>query len=271
MDAMSVRGRLAGVALALLLPALLLVAWSFVDGPSMRIPPSAIPSQVGPWSGSVEGHLEDRILAELAPSAYVARLYEAPGRLPVGLYVGFYSGRVGHSKAPHDPEVCFPSAGWETLATRSVEVPVSEGGSLLARLLEVHRQNERQLVLYWFQPAARWPRGAVAEELLFALDAFAGRPQYAFVRLVVSVPEAGADAAALHDLMAFASEVAWPVRTVVSADPDPGAEVGFSPRANLWFLESSGEPTASLAPGLRRLLQEAEERGKNLVASSRNR
>ena len=227
---MSVRGRLVAVALALLLPSLLLVAWSFVEGPSMRIPPSAIPSQVGPWSGGVEGHLEDRILAELRPSSYVARLYEAPGRRPVGIFVGFYSGRVGHAKAPHDPKVCFPSAGWETLATRSVEVPVAAGESLQADLLEVHRRTERQLVLYWFQPAARWPRGAFAEELMFAFDAFAGRPQYAFVRLVVSVPEAASHSAALNDLMAFASAVAWPVRTVVSADPSPEAN---APAGNL--------------------------------------
>jgi EpsI family protein len=220
---MSLRRRLVGVALALLLPGLLLVIWSLADGPSMQIPASAMPSQLGPWSGVADQRLEDRILAELRPSSYVARIYEAQGRPSIALYVGFYDGRVGKSKAPHDPEVCFPSAGWETLATQPIEVPVSASDALLARLLDTHQGSARQLVLYWFQPSSRWPRGVVAEELMFLLDALAGRPQYAFVRVVAGVPDAASRSAVLGDLIAFAGELAWPLRAVVSGDPPAAA------------------------------------------------
>lgn len=216
---MSVRLRLVGVALALLAPGLVLVVWTLNDGSSVEVSSSAVPSQVGPWSQVAEERLEDRILAVIGPSSYVARTYEAEGSSPVALYAGFYTGRVGQSKAPHDPEVCFPSAGWETLAVQRIDVPVSADETLRAWLLDTHKGSERQLVLYWFQPADRWPRGVVVEELMFLFDAVAGRPQYAFVRLVAGVPDAASRSAVLDDLLAFAGGLARPLRDAVTGAP----------------------------------------------------
>jgi EpsI family protein len=215
----SVRLRLGGVLLALLVPGASLVAWSFAEGPSMQVSPSAMPSRLGPWSGGPEQELDERIRETLGPSSYIARTYEAPGRTPVGLYLGFYTGRMGESKAPHDPEVCYPAAGWETVATRPVEVSVPGGGILHAHFVEAHLREARQLVLYWFQPAARWPRPALAEEVMFLADAVLGRPQYAYVRLVASMPRGASHSVVVGDLLALASEVAWPVRAIVSGDP----------------------------------------------------
>lgn len=220
---MKLRLRLVGVVLALLLPGQMLGVWLFAEGPSMQIPPSAIPSRVGAWSGGAEEPLDPGVLAMLGPSSYVARTYTASGRPSIGLYLGFYAGRAGQARAAHDPEVCYPAAGWETVATDSVEVPVPGGETLRAQLLDAHLGTERQLVLYWFQPVARWPQAVVAEELRFVFDAVAGRPQYAFVRLIAGVPEVALRAAVVADLIAFASELAWPVRDVVSGDRPPTA------------------------------------------------
>jgi EpsI family protein len=230
------------VALALLLPGQLLGVWLFGAGPAPRVPPSAIPSQVGPWSGGADEALNPRVLEVLDLSSYVARSYSASGRPPIGLYVGFYAGRAGYATSPHDPEICYPAAGWETVATSSVEVPVPGGTSLRAHLFDVQLGNKRQLVLYWFQPAARWPRGAVAEELSILLDAVAGRPQYAFVRLVASVPEVAMRSAVLGDLTAFASELAWPVRVAVSGEQPPTA--GAQPPHQAATATCSGRASA---------------------------
>ena len=175
---MNRRLRLVAVALALLLPSQLLWVWAST-GPSMQVPSSALPSRVGTWSAGADEPLDPVVREMLGPSSYLARTYTAKGRPSIGLYVGFYSGRAGEARAAHDPEVCYPAAGWETLATGSVEVPVPGGGALRAQLLETHLGTDGQLVLYWFQPAARWPQGAMAEELRFVVDAIAGRPQYA--------------------------------------------------------------------------------------------
>jgi hypothetical protein len=58
---------------------------------------------------------------------------------------------------------------------------------------------------------------------MFLFDALAGRPQYAFVRLVAGVPDAASRSAVLGDLIAFAGELAWPLRAVVSGDPPAAA------------------------------------------------
>ena len=239
---MSLRLRLVGVALALLLPGQVLGAWLFADGPSMQIPPSAIPSQVGPWSGGADEPLDPRVLEVLGLSSYVARTYSASGQPSIGLYVSFYAGRAGFATSPHDPEVCYPAAGWETVATTSVEVPVPGGNRLRAQLFDAQLGAERQLVLYWFQPVARWPQGAVAEELRILLDAVAGRPQYAFVRLVSSVPEVAMRSAVLGDLTAFASELAWPVRAAVSGEQPPTA--GTEPPHQAATATCSGRASA---------------------------
>ncbi len=228
---MNLRLRLVAVALALLLPGQLLWVWAFAAGPSMQVASSELPARVGPWSAGADEALDPLVREMLGPSSYLARTYTAGGRPSIGLYVGFYAGRAGEARAAHDPEVCYPAAGWETLSMDAIEVPVPGGGGLRAQLLEAHRGNDRQLVLYWFQPAARWPQGAVAEELRFVVDAIAGRPQYAFVRLIAGVPDATSRAAVLGDLIAFASELAWPVRGVVSgAPPPPQAATAGCPR-----------------------------------------
>jgi len=77
-----------------------------------------------------------------------------------------------------------------------------------ATQLTVHQGNDEQLVLYWFQPSERWPKGRFAEELARVTDAVAGRPQYGFVRLATSeVSERGR-----ADLLEFAARIAWPIR-----------------------------------------------------------
>jgi hypothetical protein len=65
------------------------------------------------------------------------------------------------------------------------------------------------VVLYWFQPAGRWPGGAAVEQLLRIFDAIAGRPQYAFVRL--SAP-GRSDLEPTADLADFAARIAGSVR-----------------------------------------------------------
>jgi EpsI family protein len=239
---MSLRLRLVGVALALLLPGQLLGVWLFADGPPMQVPPSAIPSHMGPWSGGADEPLDPRVLEMLEPSSYAARTYSARGRPSIGLYVSFYAGRAGYARSPHDPEVCYPAAGWETVATTSVEVPVPGGNSLRAQLFDAQLGAQRQLVLYWFQPVARWPQGVVVEELRILLDAVAGHPQYAFVRLVAGVPEVGLRSAVLGDLIAFASELAWPVRAAVSGEQPPTA--GAQPPHQAATATCSGRASA---------------------------
>ena len=220
---MSVRIRLASVALALLLPALVLGRWMLVtrsSAPTVSTP--ALPTAVGPWRSTAESRLNAEVLAMIEPDAYLMRRYEAPGRTPIWLYVAVYAGRAGYGKGAHDPEVCYPAQGWEILQSELFGVPLVDGGTLLTRRVEAHRGLAKETVFYWFQPANRWPAGAAAEQLMRVMDAARGRPQYAFVR--ISGPSDGGSTAA-RDLAEFAAEIAASVRAVVD-------EVGSADEAN---------------------------------------
>jgi EpsI family protein len=210
---MSARIRLAGVAVALLLPALVLGRWLLATSAStLLVPTPSLPHQIGPWHATAEEGLEAEILALIEPDAYLMRRYEAAGRTPIWLYVGVYVGRAGYGKGAHDPEVCYPAQGWEILQSELFDVPLVDGDTLTTRHLEAHQGLAKESVLHWFQPAKRWPAQATAEQLLRVLDAARGRPQYAFVRL--SGPTDGGPTA-VQDLAEFAGEVAASVRAVV--------------------------------------------------------
>jgi len=231
---MRVRVRLAAAAIGFLLPGLALARWTASSASTaavVRLP--TLPESIAGWTLSGESHISDIEMAIIRPDAHIVRWYQAPDRSPILLYVGLYGGRAGYDAGAHDPEVCYPAQGWQILGSRSVEVPLANGESLHAKLLDVHLGTDRQAVLYWFQPAARWPATAAIDQFLRILDAIAGRPQYAFVRL--SIPAGGSAAEPERDLAAFAEEIAWPVREALdgshptgpdrqaSGDPPPAA------------------------------------------------
>ncbi len=221
---MRVRLRLTAALLSVLVPGLLLARWTAGAGtPVGPIPTPALPSHVGPWIAKAEQRLEPKALAIIKPDAHVIRLYEAPGRTPVWIYVGIYGGRAGYASGAHDPHVCYRAQGWQVLASSSVEVPLGTSDRMHTTLLEVHNANRKQEVLYWFQPAGRWPAAGAAEELIRVFDAVAGRPQYAFVRLSGS-SQIGADAS--RDLAEFAGGIAPAIRAALEAIGGQGGSAG---------------------------------------------
>jgi hypothetical protein len=96
---------------------------------------------------------------------------------------------------------------------------MKDGKDLHAQQLRFSKGLARQAVLYWFQPARRWPVNMGAEQLLRILDALEGRPQYAFVRL--SAPSTGTSAS---DLAEFAVEIAPAIRGLVDRVGTPALE-----------------------------------------------
>jgi len=207
---MRVKLRLAAVPFALLVPALMLGRWSLGAGEPQNVPPPSLPSRVGAWTATLEQTLDAEVLAQIEPDAYRIQRYEAPDRPPIWLYVGVYAGRAGSGKGAHDPEVCYPAQGWEIEYSQAAALSMEDGKDLHAQQLRFRRGLAREAVLYWFQPARRWPFSGGAEQLLRIRDALDGRPQYAFVRL--SAPSTGTPGS---DLAEFAVEIAPAIRSLV--------------------------------------------------------
>jgi len=225
--------RLAGVILALLIPTALLWSWmAAVNATAPVNPLQPLSERVGSWKLVGEQELPGKAWASIQPDEYVFRLYESPDRRPVWVYVGAYTGRSDYGRSAHDPADCYPAAGFEIVDSRSHPLALSGSETLQARLIEVQRGPQRETVLYWFQPAGRWPLTPVAEEFLQIYDAIAGRPQYAFVRL--SAPSDGTREAE-EDLQEFARAIAWTVRIAVGRfggdDELPIAGAGRDPLA----------------------------------------
>jgi EpsI family protein len=220
----NVRLRLAAVAVALLIPALVLANWVRTRGASAQaLALPSLPREIGPWKLSESRQLSALELELLEPDAYLARTYVAPGRPPVWLYLGLYSEQTSFGRGAHDPTVCYPAQGWEVLATHSLTVHLPGGGDFIGNAFVAHRGTEEQKVLYWFQPAERWPGRQIREQVVRIWDALAGRPQYAFVRIAVpSLP--GHDAE--RELLEFAAEIAWPVRLALSREGEGGSGPG---------------------------------------------
>jgi len=209
----SARGRLVAVAAALLPPGLLLGAWLRAGAIETGYASLSLPRQLGPWVATEDQRLDPEILEQIGPDAHLLRLYEAPGRSVVWIYLGLYAGRGGYQKAAHEPEVCYPAQGWEVLGSRTVEIEVGAPGpaTLRAKLLDAHRDLEKEAVLYWFQPAGRWPAQGALEEILRIGDAIGGRPQYAFARLSAPAGDR-VPASTEEDLVEFARLVAPTIR-----------------------------------------------------------
>ena len=202
---MSKRARLFTSLVCAATPALLLLRWGMAA--PLEVPTSFLErfDTVGKWRAVADIELDEMTIAQIEPDTYSFRVYTAPRRTNVALYVGVYAGRAGFGKGAHDPETCLPAQGWEIIASSTKTIPVSEGDELVALALEAQRGSETQSVLYWYQPAARWPRGIAAEEFLRIIDALMGRPQYAFVQLTAT-RSSGSDV--VPDLAEFAQSIA---------------------------------------------------------------
>lgn len=211
---MTTRLRLAVVLCALLPAALGLARWSAGAADGKQLSEFDLPRTFGPWQMIENRRLDSAVFQALRPDTYFFRLYEAPGKAPIWLYLSIYAGRAGYGRGAHDPAVCYPAQGWDVFEADNVTLTLSDAHSLVATRLITDNGVASQTVLYWFQPAGRWPGRPLFEQLLRVYDAAMGRPQYVFARLSTLNGE-GFDED--RDLKEFARLLALPLRNALEA------------------------------------------------------
>jgi EpsI family protein len=209
--------RLSLVCVLLLLPpaTYLIGGWSAAS--TVRFDLSDVPSQLGSHVVTAADEIEPDILAKIQPEVYLLQSFNAPGEEPVWVYAAFYTG-YGTTGA-HSPATCYPSQGWDVSRAHDREVALEVDDSLVVQQFRVTQNRTDQRVVYWFQPAIRWPQGGVAERALLVYDALRGRKEYAFVRLSTLVVEPGEESgqAAEDRLLRMTAELAPWVRDVVTS------------------------------------------------------
>jgi exosortase D (VPLPA-CTERM-specific) len=107
------------------------------------------PVRLGNWQGQQRA-MEENVTNYLGLSDYLLADYKLDDKLPsVNLYVAYYeSQRKGVS--PHSPRVCIPGGGWQI-----AEITRTQIGDLPINRIVIKKEENTQLVYYWFQQRGR--------------------------------------------------------------------------------------------------------------------
>jgi EpsI family protein len=167
-----------------------------------------------------EQRLDAEVESMLVPEWYAMRLYGDDAGGTAWVYVALYSG--SEESGAHDPAVCYPAQGWEASPAIETGLAVRGESDAVVKVLSASQGGREELVLYWFQPARRWPARGAREVALRMLDRLQGRREYAFVRLSTQIDryDPGSRERAEARLRRIAGELAPWVRGVVSGDVD---------------------------------------------------
>jgi EpsI family protein len=135
-----------------------------------------------------EGHdrpIPTRILETLALTDHVSRLYRAPGRPPVDLYIGFYgSQRTGATY--HSPRNCMPGSGWQFLESTTARVAGPDGRPVTVNDILIGKGTERLVTYYWYQDRGRVIADEYEARLMLVWDAATRhRTDGSLVRVIV--------------------------------------------------------------------------------------
>jgi EpsI family protein len=126
-------------------------------------------------------------------SNYVMRVYSPDGNLrdqvsaAFSVYVGYYASQT-RGRTIHSPKNCLPGSGWEALTSRQVAIETPQGPVTVNHYI-LQRENQRALVLYWYQGRGRVESNEYAVKWHLLRDAaIRGRSDEALVRIVVPAP-----------------------------------------------------------------------------------
>jgi EpsI family protein len=112
-----------------------------------------LPLEVGEYRGERKTW-DDATVQASGADAYGSVRYVDGERRSFDLFVG---GALRNAENFHAPNVCMPSAGWETLSATDIEFRAlgADGAAPRIRRLLLQRGDERMLIFYWFQSGDR--------------------------------------------------------------------------------------------------------------------
>jgi len=155
----------AALVVAVLLGAEVLLFYALPTKEKIPAPPplDVFATNIGPWAMVKEYPLAPDAAALLKADDTLSRDYQGPALEE--LFIAFFkSQRAGVT--PHSPKMCLPANGWEEESSRIISVNVpGELSPIPVNRYIVEKEDQRKLVLYWFQ---NWHR-ATADEYLSRL------------------------------------------------------------------------------------------------------
>jgi len=150
---------------------------------------SSFPLAINKWQGKLE-HMDPEIIRLSGAQEALNASYAIPGEGTVDLYIGYRNSPFVESQNFfHSPEVCLPSAGWNTKLSDTHTIKnVSFFDVLTVSRMVIEKSGQKQLVYYWFQTKNRVSRGVHINRFHLALDAIKRDNTYdLFVRPITTI------------------------------------------------------------------------------------
>jgi EpsI family protein len=179
---------------------------------------------VGPWQLVRQYTIDPEQQVFLKADDTLSRIYAGPAQ--IDFFVAFFkSQRAGVT--PHSPKVCLPGNGWTPESSRIISVIVpGERASIPVNRYVVSHQEERSLVLYWYENQHRATANEYLSKFYLIYDSLRyRRSDEALIRVITpfnGTAEAGAEAHAIQ----FIQAVYLPLKQQMWSG---GASAGVSP------------------------------------------
>lgn len=159
------------------------------------------PTQIGEWNGE-QTAMEASIATYLGLTDYILANYKNDKSEMVNFYAAYYeSQRKGVS--PHSPRVCIPGGGWQI-----AEISRTQAGDLPINRIVIKKEDNTQLVYYWFQQRGRqFANEYFMKWYLFKDALLLNRTDGALVRITTAVAKNEDIQTADTRLQAFAKQV----------------------------------------------------------------
>ena len=173
-----------GITVAILLSAfVLLQSMSHGEAIVPRQPLHDLPHELGGWRGE-EQPLQLRVVQAVSVNDYTNRVYSYLAEAPVQLYVGYYASQRSGDTI-HSPKNCLPGAGWDPIQSGYVTISIPDGPKIVVNEYVIQRDQNKQLVFYWYQGRGRELASEYAGKFWMVVDAISrNRTDGALVRLV---------------------------------------------------------------------------------------
>jgi EpsI family protein len=147
----------------------------------LRAPLDSISKELAGWKMDAKEELTPR---QLSATSYLARTYIKDSR-QLGLLIAHHdSHQAGVSV--HTPKNCLPGDGWEIWKAGHVTI-VYDGRPVAVNQYNVSKNDQRMVVLYWYQSRNRVIASDMLAKLMLVRDALIeGRTSGSFVRIVMA-------------------------------------------------------------------------------------
>lgn len=155
---------------------------------SVKEPLQQVFGTIRGWHAEGSYPMGNRIVEALMLDDYLFQAYRRESG-QITLYVGYYhtAKKVG---AAHDPLVCFQGQGWQLGNRESGEYHLSHapGQAISYSSMIAERENERELIVYWFQAGDKATAGTPAQKMAMLRNRLLGRGENnAFVRISAAI------------------------------------------------------------------------------------